>query len=107
MQQACAEQLDRPRLDDCVEYERAARQPLAIVAVTAVNEHWLVEQLVADGSAGAATCDFLYHVNEPNGANNLFSSAGPRIPTSGDASRATHARLPGPSRPDDARFRDS
>ena len=56
-----AEQLDRLSLDDRVEYERAARQPLAIVAMTAVNEHWLVEQLVADGSAGAAACDFLCH----------------------------------------------
>jgi len=60
MQQACAEQLDRPRLDDRVEYERAACQPLAIVAMTAVDEHWLVEELVADGSAGAAACDFPY-----------------------------------------------
>ena len=36
-------QLDRLSFDDRVEYERAPRQPLAIVAVTAVNEHWLVE----------------------------------------------------------------
>jgi len=56
-----AEQLDRLSLDDRVEYERAAGQPLAVVAMTAVNEHWFVEELVADGSAGAAACDFLCH----------------------------------------------
>ncbi len=56
-----AEQLDRPSFDDCVEYERAARQPLAVLAMTAVDEHWLVEELVADGSAGAAARDFLCH----------------------------------------------
>jgi hypothetical protein len=56
-----AEQLDRLSLDDSVQYERATRQPLAIIAVTAVNEHWLVEQLVTDRSAGAAACDFLCH----------------------------------------------
>ena len=56
-----AEQLDRLSLDDRVEYERAARQPLAVVAMTAVDEHWLVEELVADGSAGAAAGDFLCH----------------------------------------------
>ena len=56
-----AEQLDRLSLDDRVEYERAARQPLAVVAMTAVNEHRLVEELVADGSAGAAASDFLCH----------------------------------------------
>jgi hypothetical protein len=43
-----AQQLDRLSLDDRVEYERAACQPLAIVAMTAVDEHWLVEELVAD-----------------------------------------------------------
>src|SRR5581483_1409334 len=43
-----AEQLDRLSLDDRVEYERAASQPLAVVAMTAVNEHWFVEELVAD-----------------------------------------------------------
>jgi hypothetical protein len=56
-----AEQLDRLSLDDRVEYERAARQPLAVVAMTAVDEHWFVEELVADGSAGAAAGDFLCH----------------------------------------------
>src|SRR6266536_3036801 len=56
-----AEQFDRLRLDDRVEYERAARQPLAVVAMTAVDEHWLVEELVADGPAGAAAGDFLCH----------------------------------------------
>ena len=56
-----AEQLDRLGLDDRVEYERAARQPLAVVAVTAVDEHWFVEELVADGPAGAAAGDFLCH----------------------------------------------
>jgi hypothetical protein len=29
--------------------------------MTAVDEHWLVEELVADGSAGAAAGDFLCH----------------------------------------------
>ena len=56
-----AEQLDRPSFDDCVEYERGARQPLAVVAMTAVDEHWLVEEPVADGSAGAAAVDILCH----------------------------------------------
>ena len=44
-----AEQLDRLGLDNRVEYERAARQPLAVVAMTAVDEHWLVEELVGSG----------------------------------------------------------
>src|SRR4030095_2075842 len=48
-----AEQLDRPSFDDCVEYERAARQPLAVVAMTAVDEHWLVEGVERGGSRGA------------------------------------------------------
>jgi hypothetical protein len=56
-----AEQLDRLSLNNRVEYERAARQPLAVVAMTAVDEHWLVEELIADGSAGAAAGDFLCH----------------------------------------------
>src|SRR5262249_22737059 len=53
-----AQQLHRPRLDDRVEYERAARQPLAVVAMTAVDEHWLIEELVTDGSADAAASKF-------------------------------------------------
>ena len=56
-----AEQLDRLSFDDRVEYERAARQPLAVVAMTAMDEHWLVEELVANGSAGATSSDFLCH----------------------------------------------
>ena len=56
-----AEQLDRASLDDRVEYERAAGQSLTVVAMTAVDEHWLVEELIADGSARAAACDFLCH----------------------------------------------
>ena len=56
-----AEQLDRLSLDDRVEYERAARQSLTVVAMTAVDEHWLVEELVTDGSARAAAGDFLCH----------------------------------------------
>ena len=52
-------------LDDRVECERATRQPLAIVAMTAVDEHWLVEELVADGAAGAAAADFLCHGERP------------------------------------------
>src|SRR6516164_10245971 len=56
-----AEQLDRLSLNDGVEYECAACQPLAVVAMTTVNEHWLVEELVADGSASAAAGDFLCH----------------------------------------------
>ncbi len=55
------EKLDRLSLDNRVEYEGAARQPLAVVAMTAVDEHWLVEELVADRSAGAAAGDFLCH----------------------------------------------
>src|SRR6476646_5221482 len=64
-----AEQLDRLGLDDRVEHEGAARQPLAIVAMAAVDEHWLVEQLVADGSAGAAPGDFLCHGERSERAN--------------------------------------
>ena len=54
------QQLDRLRLDDCVEHERAARVSLAIVAVTAVHEHRLGEKLVANGAAGAAAGEFLF-----------------------------------------------
>ena len=56
-----AEQLNRLSLDDRIEYERAARQSLAIVAMTAMNEHRLVEELVADGSARTAAGDFFCH----------------------------------------------
>ena len=49
--------------------ERAARQPLAVVAMTAVDEHWLVEELVAYGSAGASASDFLCHGKDPIEAN--------------------------------------
>src|SRR5438046_3480955 len=55
------EQLDRLSLDDRVEYECAARHALAVVAMTAVNEHRLVEEPVTDGSAGAAAGEFLFH----------------------------------------------
>jgi hypothetical protein len=55
------EPLDRLALDNRIEHERAACQPLAVDAMTAVDEHWLVEELVADGSAGAAACEFLCH----------------------------------------------
>jgi len=55
------EQLDRLSLNDGVEYKRAAGQPLTVVTMTAVDEHWLVEELIADGSARAAACDFLCH----------------------------------------------
>jgi hypothetical protein len=48
-------------LDDRVEYERAAHQPLAVVAMTAMDEHWLVEELVPDGPTGAAASNFLCH----------------------------------------------
>ena len=56
-----ADQLDCMGLDDRIEHERAACQPLAVVAMTAVNEHRLGEDLVADGSAGAAASKFLCH----------------------------------------------
>jgi hypothetical protein len=102
-----AEQLDRLSLDDCVEYERAARQPLAVIAMTAVDEHWLVEQLVADGSAGAAAGDFLCHSERIERGEQFFSSVCRRTPTSGDASTAIRARPLGPSRPDDEQCRDS
>jgi hypothetical protein len=64
-----AEQLDRLSLDDCVEYERTARQPLAVVAMTAVDEHWLVEELVAYRSASAAAGDLPCHGEDPIEAN--------------------------------------
>ena len=99
-----AQQLDRLSLDNRVEYERAARQPLAVVAMTAVNEHRLVDELVADGSAGAAASDFLCHGER---GEQFFSSVRRRIPTSGDASTAIRARPPGPNRPDDEQCRDS
>src|SRR5262249_54145961 len=102
-----AEQLDRLSLNDRVEYERAARQPVAIVAMTAVDEHWLVEELVADGSAGAAASEFLCHCERFERGRRFFSSARRRTPTSGDASRAIRVRPPGPSRPDDEQCRDS
>ena len=56
-----SDQLDCLGLDDCIEHERAARQSLAVVAMTAVNEHRLGEELVADGSAGTAASKFLCH----------------------------------------------
>src|SRR6266404_2080631 len=102
-----AEQLYRPSLDDRVEYERAARQALAVVAMTAVNEHRLVEEPVKDGSAGAAAGEFLCHGEQFERGEHFFSSARRRIPTSDDASRAIRARPPGPSRQDDAQCRDS
>ena len=102
-----AEQLDRLSLDDRVEYKRAARQSLAVVAMTAVDEHWLVEELVADGSARAAAGDFLCHAERSERGERFFSSVRRRIPTSGDASRAIRARPPGPSRPDDEQCRGS
>jgi hypothetical protein len=65
-----AEQLDRLSLDDGVEYESAARQPLAVVAMAAVDKHWFVEELVADGSARAAAAELLCHgANDPSEAN--------------------------------------
>src|SRR5262249_12253973 len=102
-----AEQLDRLSLNDRVEYERAARQPLAVVAMTAVDEHWLVEELVADGSAGAATVDFLCHGERFERGGRFFSSALRRTPTSGEASKAIRVRPPGPRRPDDEQCPDS
>jgi hypothetical protein len=54
-------QFNRLSLDNRVEHERAARQPLAVIAMAAVDEHWLVEELVADVSAGATAGDFLCH----------------------------------------------
>ncbi len=56
-----AEQFDRPGLDDRIEYKRAARQPLAIIAMAAVDEHWFFDELVADGPAAAAAAEFLGH----------------------------------------------
>ena len=120
-----AEQLDRLSLDNRVQYECAPRQALAVVAMTAVDEHWLVEELEANGSAGATAGDLLCHgeliaqlVPESQITNHdlgithesrseVPSSVGRRIPTFGDASRAIRARLPGPSRPNDARCRGS
>ena len=45
--------------------------------------------------------------NHPNESNGLFSSAAPRIPTSGDASRAIRDRPLVPSRPDDEQHHGS
>ena len=50
---------------------------------------------------------FFAMMNEPNEANSSLVVLRRRIPTSGDASMAIRARLPGPSRPDDERCRDS
>src|SRR5947207_10911042 len=102
-----AEQLDCLSLDDRVEYERAARQPLLVVAMTAVDEHWLVEELVADGPARAAAGDFLFHGERSERGEQFLRSARRRTPTSGDASTAIRVRPPGPSRPDDEQCRDS
>lgn len=49
-----ADQLNCLGLDNRIEHERAACQPLAIVAMTTVDEHRLGEELVANGSAGTA-----------------------------------------------------
>src|SRR5436190_21105062 len=56
-----ADQLDCLGLDDRIEHERTACQPLAVVAMTAVDEHRMGEELVADGPAGTATSKFLCH----------------------------------------------
>src|SRR4029077_11191261 len=56
-----ADQLDCLGLDDRIEHERAACQPLAVVAMTTVDEHRLGEELIADGSAGATASKFLCH----------------------------------------------
>ena len=87
--------------------ERAARQSLAVVAMTAMDEHWLVEELVADESARAAAGDFLCHAERPERVERFFSNVRRRIPTSGDASRAIRDHLPVPSRPDDDQCLDS
>ncbi len=63
------EQLDRLSLDDRVEHERAARESLTVIAMTAVDEHWLVEELVADRPARAAAGDFLCHAEGSEAAN--------------------------------------
>jgi len=101
-----AQQLDRLSLDDRVEYERAACQPLAVVAVTAVDEHGFVEELVTDGAARAAAGDFLCHDERSERGERFFSSVLRRIPTSGDASTAIRAHPAGPNRPDDEQCRD-
>ena len=90
-----AEQLDGLGLDDRVEHESAPRQPLAVVAMATVDEHWLVKELVADGSAGAAAGDFLCHSERcPDQANSslvvlpdvlphLVMPVGPFVPALG------------------------
>ena len=60
-----AEQLDQLSFDDCVEHECTTRGPLTVVAMTAMDEHRLVQQLVPDGSAGAAAGEFLWHYERP------------------------------------------
>src|SRR4029453_12566068 len=53
-----AEKLDRPSLNDRVEYERAARHPLAVVAMTAVDEHRLFGERGGGGVPGGAAGGF-------------------------------------------------
>ena len=84
-----AEQSDRLSLDDCVEYERAACQSLAIVAMAAVDEHWLVEELVADGSAGAAAGDFLCHGERSDGKRFRVAVSTAANPLTGQAADNT------------------
>ncbi len=83
------EQLDRVSLDDRVEDERAARQPLAVVAMAAVDEHWLVEELVADGSAGAAAGDFLCHGERSDGKRFRVAVSTGTSPVTGQAAHNT------------------
>lgn len=56
-----AKQLNGRSLNDCVEYEGAACQPLAIVAVTAMDEHRFYKKLIADRAARAPADEFFCH----------------------------------------------
>jgi hypothetical protein len=63
-----ADQLDSLCLDDRIEHERASRQPLAIVTMTAVDEHRPGEKLVADGAAGATASKFFAMLTDKRSA---------------------------------------
>jgi hypothetical protein len=54
-------QFNLTSFNDRVEYECAACQSLAIVAMTAVDKHWFLQELVADGAARTAASDVLWH----------------------------------------------
>lgn len=60
---------------------------------------------IADGQVKRTQSSNIFVTKADAAKLTLISSAAQRIPTSGDANRAIHVRLPGPNRPDDEQYR--